>query len=40
MNTVLIIGSLGFIGSNLLHFYVSKGSNVVNIDKTQTKMKD
>jgi nucleoside-diphosphate-sugar epimerase len=38
MSKILITGSSGFIGTNLLQFYESKGNMVVNIDKTFPKM--
>lgn len=34
MNKILVTGGSGFIGSNLIQFYVGKGFNVVNIDKS------
>jgi GlcNAc-P-P-Und epimerase len=38
MHKILITGSSGFIGSNLLQFYVDKGFVVANIDKSQPRM--
>ena len=40
MTNLLITGSSGFIGSNLLQFYIGKGFNVVNIDKSLPKLKE
>jgi nucleoside-diphosphate-sugar epimerase len=34
---ILITGSSGFIGSNLLQFYVDKGFDLLNIDKSEPK---
>lgn len=40
MNKILITGSSGFIGSNLLQFYEEKGYNVFNIDKATPRRKE
>lgn len=37
-NKILITGASGFIGTNLLEFYLGKGLNVINIDKSPPKM--
>lgn len=37
MNKILITGSSGFIGSNLLPFYFNKGAHVINLDKSKPK---
>ena len=40
MDKILITGSSGFIGTNLLQFYMSKGFEVINIDKSLPKSKE
>lgn len=40
MNKILITGSSGFIGSNLLQFYEDKGFIVANIDKSHPKREE
>lgn len=40
MNKILITGSSGFIGSNLLQFYVEKGHIVANIDKSKPRREE
>ena len=40
MNKILITGSSGFIGSNLLQFYEDKGFIVANIDKEPPRRKE
>lgn len=40
MNKILITGSSGFIGINLLQFYMSKGFKAINIDKSLPKRKE
>lgn len=38
MTKILITGSSGFIGSNIFQFYLDKGFDIVNIDKSQPKV--
>jgi len=40
MNKLLITGSSGFIGTNILQFYIRKGFNVAGVDKAQPKTEE
>ncbi|MDY4671151.1 MAG: NAD-dependent epimerase/dehydratase family protein [Oliverpabstia sp.] len=39
MNRILITGASGFIGTNLLEHFKSKGYEVINIDFNKPKIK-
>lgn len=39
-NRIIITGASGFIGTNLLQFYLGKGFDLVNIDNTPPKIKE
>jgi len=40
MNKILITGGSGFIGTNLVEFYRSRGENVLNLDIARPRRED